>query len=67
MVNGIRMRQFWQFADGLLTWAVEGSLQLLFVIVFVKNRKHWFSSIYQKANAIFHRTATARANNGHSI
>jgi putative peptide zinc metalloprotease protein len=30
------------FLDGLVTLLVEGSIQGLFVVTFVKNRKHWF-------------------------
>lgn len=42
--QGITLGRPWLLLDGLATLLVEGSIQALFVVTFVKNRKHWFLS-----------------------
>jgi hypothetical protein len=39
VVRGISGRQGWAFADGMVTIAVEGGLQLLFLVTLAKNHR----------------------------
>jgi hypothetical protein len=45
--RGITLRQLWPFLDGIVTLLVEGSFQVGFVIIFLRNHRHWFSSLRQ--------------------
>lgn len=34
--------------DGMITWAIEGGLQLAFIIVFVKTRSRWYARLRRR-------------------
>lgn len=45
--QGIVQRQLLLFLDGAVTIAIEGSLQVAFVVTFLRNRRHWFAALRQ--------------------
>ncbi len=43
--QGITGRQLWPFLDGAVTLAIEGGLQVAFVVTFLRNRRGWFTNL----------------------
>ncbi|OKH43235.1 hypothetical protein NIES2101_31090 [Calothrix sp. HK-06] len=42
--QGITQRQLWQLLDGIVTILIESSIQILFVVTFLKNHRNNFTS-----------------------
>ncbi len=40
ILNGIQSSQFWRVLDGAITLVIVGGSQVVFVLVFLKNRRH---------------------------
>lgn len=45
LAHGVRAGEAWAFADGAATIVIEGGLQGLFVVTFVRQRWEWFASL----------------------
>ena len=45
---GIRDGDPWQILDGVATWAVEGGLQVAFLVVFARSRREWLSRLRRR-------------------
>ena len=48
VVRGVRTGDAWAFADGAATIVIEGGLQVLFVVTFVRQRRGWFTEMRRR-------------------
>jgi putative peptide zinc metalloprotease protein len=46
--RGVAERDAWAFSDGMVTIVIEGGLQVLFVITFLKNRRPWLAALRRR-------------------
>jgi putative peptide zinc metalloprotease protein len=47
--QGVAQRQLWPFLDGAATLAIEGGLQVAFVVTFLRNRRGWLAALRRAA------------------